>query len=211
MSEKSAGKTRVRWEAFGAIVTGVLLFLLAAAGGFVWGGLVVRVETGGAQILVSALGIGLLAVGVLSLSDRQGRERARPAVRRLKGDARLYQVKMLRPRRYQRRMRVEGWYAHQPPDEALRLFTVREDGRFRPQSIAEIDEGEQHWSGEVDLGPGPSYAVYVVAALVEGAGAVLWDYYFQVGSQTDWEPVDGQFSDCAMECDRFLVEGVIHD
>jgi hypothetical protein len=63
----------------------------------------------------------------------------------------------------------------------------------------------------VDLGPGPYYSVYVVVAFVDAAGAALWDYFYQVGGQTNWEPVVGEFNDVAVECDRFLVEGVIYE
>jgi hypothetical protein len=49
--------------------------------------------------------------------------------------------------------------------------------------------------------------VTIVAALVEKPGMALWDYFFQVGEQTGWEPVAGRLGDYVVEVDRFLVEG----
>jgi hypothetical protein len=202
------GRKRPLWVPFSVIVMGLLLFLFAAAGEFEIGGLSLSVETRIAQLLLSAMGIGLLAAGVLMLADEQkdgdrraGRKQARPLVD--------YGIKMLRPTRFQRKMVVEGGYLNKPPDGKLRLFTATEDGRFRPQSIVIFDEKMRRWTGEVDLGPGPYYSVYVVAALIDRPAAILWDYFYQVGRKTDWEPIAGSMRDYAVECDRFLVEGTI--
>ena len=210
MSKRPMGRKRPLWVPFSVIVIGLLLFLFAASGGFEIGGVSLAVETRVAQLVMSALGIGLLAAAVLMLADEQkgGGRSVEGKAARMPGD---FGIKMLRPTRFKRKMVVEGGYVYPPPEGTLRLFTVMEDGRFRPQSIAKFDDDSRLWSAEVDLGPGPYYSVYVVAALVDGAAAILWDYYYQVGRMTDWEPIAGRMRDYAVECDRFLVEGMIND
>ena len=206
----SSGGKRPLWVPVGGILGGVVLFLFAASGGFAVGGLALTVEDIAWKLLLSAAGLALVAIGVLLLADERNRGVEPPKGRAVKGTADC-QIKMLRPRRYQRHMQVEGGYLNQPPEGSLRLFTVMEDGRFRPQSIAEFDVMNRRWSGKVDLGPGPYYSVYVVVAFVGSTGTALWDYYFQVGRETNWEPIVGAFADYATECGRFLVEGLINE
>jgi hypothetical protein len=156
------------------------------------------------------VGLALVAIGVLLLADERTVGAEPRAGRDVKGTA-DYRVKMMRPVRFHRQMVVEGGYLNRPPEGSLRLFTVMEDGRFRPQSIAVFDDVNRRWSGKVDLGPGPYYSVYVVVAFVDAAGIALWDYFYQVGQETNWEPVVGSFADYAVTCDRFLVEGAINE
>jgi hypothetical protein len=191
------------------MIFGGMLFLFAAAGGIQIGGLSLKLNSSGSQLLLSAMGLLIMASGVLLLADRgkASVEVPRPQQAKNLGDLR---IKMLRPIRFQRYMQVEGGCLNLPAEGTLRLFTVHDDGRFRPQSIAQFDQRSRRWSAEVDLGPGPYYSVYVVAALVEKPGISLWDYFFQVGAQTEWELVAGGFGEYAVECDRFLVEGVIN-
>ena len=206
----STGRKRPLWVPVGLIVGGLLLFMFAAAGGVSLGGLPLMIESNGWRLLLSAAGLGLVALGGLLLAD-EGNRGAEPGDRKgVEGNGEC-QVKMLRPARFQRRMVVEGGYLNRPPKGALRLFTVLEDGRFRPQSIVTFDELNRRWSGKVDLGPGSYHSVYVVVAFVDEAGAALWDYFYQVGRETNWEPVVGSFEGYAVECDRFLVEGVIRE
>ena len=196
------------WLPLALAAGGVVLFLIAAAGGLPVGGL--RIEDNGWRLALSGVGIALVAFGVLRLADaRSGSVEPRTNG----GDVGTggCQIEMLRPRRYQRRMRIEGGYLNEPPEGSLRLFTVNEDGRFRPQSIVTFDAANRRWSGGVDLGPGRYYSVYVVVAFVDTSGRALWDYYYQVGRETGWEPIAGRFADYARECDRFLVEGVINE
>ena len=206
----SSGGKRPLWVPVGGILGGVVLFLFAASGGFAVGGLALTVEDIAWKLLLSAAGLALVAIGVLLLADERNRGVEPPVGRAVKGTADC-QIRMLRPRRYQRRMQIEGGYLNQPPEGSLRLFTVMEDGRFQPQSIVKFDEMSRRWSGMVDLGAGPYYSVYVVVAFVGATGTALWDYYYQVGRETNWEPIAGRFGDYATECDRFLVEGVINE
>lgn len=210
MSRGPAKRKRPLWVPLGAMAVGLLLFLFAAAGGVETDLLPLRIEARSWQLLLSGVGIGLIALGVLLLADeREGQERRQ--ARKTTFERADYQIKMKRPRRFHRKMTIYGEYVKQPPQGSLRLFTVKEDGRFRPQSMVTFDEKARRWSGRVDLGPGPYYSVYVVAALVDGPGLALWEYFYQVGQKTEWEPVDGGFRDYAVECDRFLVEGVINE
>ena len=203
-------RKRPLWQPLGIMIGGLLLFLFAASGGGMLGALSLRIEERSWQLLLAAIGIGLVAMGVLLLADN-GSQEAVPARRKVVGNTADFQIKMLRPARFRRHMQVKGGYLNMPPEGSLRLFTVTEDGRFRPQSVVTFDELKRRWSGKVDLGPGPYYSVYVVAAFVDEAGIVLWDYYYQVGEKSDWEPIGGRFRNCAVECDRFLVEGVISE
>jgi len=203
-------RKRPLWVPLGTMAMGLLLFLVAAAGGVGIDLMPLNMEARSWQLLLSGIGIGLLALGVLLLADeRDGRGGRRAG--KTTFDRAGYQIKMGRPRRFHQKMTIYGEYLNRPPEGSLRLFTVKEDGRFRPQSIVTYDEKAGRWSGRVDLGPGPYYSVYVVAALVDEPGKVLWEYFHQVGPQTEWEPIDGSFGDYAFECDRFLVEGVIND
>jgi hypothetical protein len=206
----SSGRKRPLWVPLGPILGGVLLFLFAASGGFVVGGVGLTIEGNAWKLLLSAVGVGLMAAGVLMLADEEN-EGAAPRARKGAVGTADWRIKIIRPVRFQRQMRVEGGYLNRPPDGMLRLFTVMEDGRFRPQSVVTFDEANRRWSGKVDLGAGPYYSVYVVAAFVDAAGLALWDYYYQVGRETNWEPVVGSFGEYALECDRFLVEGVINE
>jgi hypothetical protein len=192
------------------MVGGLLLFLFAASGGIDLGFLPLTIEERSWQLLLSAVGIVLLAAGVLLLADERDGQ-AQRLKRRPVGSTADYQIKMLRPNRFRRKMEVSGGYLNMPPEGSLRLFTATDDGRFRPQSVVKFDEQSRRWSGRVDLGPGPYYSVNVVVALVDGPGITLWDYFYQVGRKTDWEPVKGRFREYAVECDRFLVEGMIDD
>jgi hypothetical protein len=206
----SSGGKRPLWVPVSVIGGGFLLFLFAAAGGISIAGLPLQIEDNIWKLVLSGAGLALVAVGVLLLADVRNREAAPRARKGVNGSSDC-QIKMMRPRRYQRHMQVEGMYLNRPPEGSLRLFTVMEDGRFRPQSIAAFDEVNRRWSGKVDLGPGPYYSVYVVVAFVDAAGIALWDYFYQVGRETNWEPVVGSFADYAVTCDRFLVEGAISE
>ncbi len=206
----STGRKRPLWVLVGLIAGGLLLFLIAAAGGVSLGGLALLIENNGWRLLLSAAGLGLVALGGLLLAD-EGNRGAEPVDRKGVEGSGECQIKMLRPTRFQRRMAVDGGYLNRPPEGSLRLFTVLEDGRFRPQSIVTFDEVKRRWSGKVDLGPGAYYSVYVVVAFVDETGAALWDYFYQVGRETNWEPVVGSFERYAVECDRFLVEGAIRE
>jgi hypothetical protein len=206
----SSGGKRPLWVPVSVIGGGFLLFLFAASGGISFAGLPLRIEDNIWKLILSGAGLVLVAIGVLLLADERTRGAEPPVGRAVKGTADC-QIRILRPARYHRQMVVEGGYLNRPPEGSLRLFTVMEDGRFMPQSIAEFDEVNKRWSGKVDLGPGPYYSVYVAVAFVGSTGMALWDYYFQVGRQTNWEPIAGPFADYATECDRFLVEGVINE
>jgi hypothetical protein len=206
----SSGGKRPLWVPLSLIGGGFLLFLFAASGGISFAGLPLRIEDNIWMLGLSGAGLALVAVGVLLLADERTRAAELPAGRGGEGTADC-QVKMMQPVRFQRQMVVEGGYLNKPPEGSLRLFTVMEDGRFRPQSIAAFDEVNRRWSGKVDLGPGPYYSVYVVVAFVDARGIALWDYFYQVGRETNWELVVGSFADYAVTCDRFLVEGAIYE
>ncbi len=207
---RSPERKRPPWGPLGLIAGGLLLFLFAAAGGFTVGGLSLVVADNLWQILLSAVGVVLIAVGGLLLAE-EGKKRPSGTLEKNRVQSAEWRVTMIRPARFQRRMVIEGGCLNRPPPGSLRLFTVQEDGRFRPQSIAVFDAGERRWSGTVDLGPGSYYSVYVVVAVVDAAGIALWDYFYQVGEKTDWELVGGSFAAFAAICDRFLVEGTIYE
>jgi hypothetical protein len=48
----------------------------------------------------------------------------------------------------------------------------------------------------------------IVVALVGEGSQALWDYYYKVGKQCDYTPIDGPLPSDVFECDRVLVERV---
>jgi len=209
MKEKSTPrKAPAAWVALVIILLGLILFMTAAAGGLPIDDPPLRLIDNRWKLALSAAGLLLMAIGILMLTGERERIQAKPTILDPDNDLNLH-INMDQPHRFQRYLQVYGGYSKKPPEGSLRLFTVTEAGRFWPQTIAKVDAMNGRWHGEVDLGPGPYYSIYVVVALVDLPAIALWNYYFKVGDLTGWEAIDGPFSSFAIECDRFLVEGLL--
>lgn len=190
------------------IVIGVIVFIMGAAGGLPIGNPPLLVRDFFWRAGLGLMGLILVAAGLLLLSRENGL-----SIRGgQKADASKYGIKIESPRegaQVSEFVDISGSYTIKPPDNALRLFTVVPDGGwFWPQAIAQFDTAEKKWHGKVKLSDTPRYAMFIVAAIVDTSGQVLWDYYFKVGEQTSWSPIDGPFSAYTFECAKVWVERV---
>ena len=189
------------------IVIGVLVFIIGAAGGLPIGNPPLQVTDFAWRVGLGAMGLILVAAGLLLLSHEET-----PLIGNgPKATAAKYGIKIESPRegaQVNEFVDIAGSYAIKPPDNTLRLFTVVPDGgSFRPQSIVQF-EADKKWHGKVRLSDAPRYAMFIVAAIVDAPGQVLWDYYYRVGEMTNWCPIEGPFSAYAFECAKVWVERV---
>lgn len=190
------------------IVIGVIVFIIGAAGGLPLGNPPLQVTDFFWRIGLGAMGLVLVAAGLLLLS----RENEFFVTLSPKASAARYGIKIESPRegaQVGEWVDVSGSYAVKPPDNTLRLFTIIPDGgSFWPQAIAQLDAGEKKWHAKVRLSDAPRYAMFIAAAIVDGPGQALWNYYYKLGERTNWTPIDGPFSSYAFECARVWVERV---
>ena len=189
------------------IVIGVLVFIIGAAGGLPIGNPPLQVTDFAWRVGLGAMGLILVAAGLLLLSHEDGLVLSSGQ----KATASKYGIKIESPRegaQVNEFVDIAGSYTVKPPDNALRLFTVMPDGgSFRPQAIVQFD-ADKKWHGKVRLSDAPRYAMFIVAAIVDAPGQVLWDYYYRVGEMTKWSPIEGPFSAYAFECAKVWVERV---
>lgn len=190
------------------IVIGVIVFVIGAAGGLPIGNPPLQITDFAWRVGLGVMGLILVTAGLLLLSRENGPlTKGSP-----KTNAARYGIKIESPRegaQVSEFVEIIGSYTVKPPDNTLRLFTVVPDGHwFWPQAIAQFDSTEKKWYGKVRLGEAPRYAMFIVAAIVDAPRQVLWDYYYKVGEQTNWHPIDGPFSSYAFECARVWVERV---
>lgn len=189
------------------IVIGVLVFIIGAAGGLPIGNPPLQVTDFAWRVGLGIMGLILVAAGLLLLSREDGLLISRGH----KATASKYGIKIDSPREGAQVVEfvdVAGSYTVKPPDNALRLFTVMpESGSFWPQAIVQFD-ADKKWHGKVRLSDAPRYAMWIVAAVVDASGQVLWDYYYKVGERTNWSPIEGPFSSYAFECAKVWVERV---
>ncbi len=190
------------------IVIGVIVFVIGAAGGLPIGNPPLLVTDFAWRIGLGVMGLILVAAGLLLLSREDGSFMSGGP----KVNASKYGIKIESPRegaQVGEFVDISGSYTVKPPNNTLRLFTVAPDsGWFWPQVVAQFDVIEKKWHGKVRLSDAPRYAMIIVAAIVDASGQVLWDYYYKVGAQTNWRPIDGPFSSYAFECSRVWVERV---
>lgn len=190
------------------IVIGVLVFIIGAAGGLPLGNPPLQVTDFAWRVGLGAMGLILVAAGLLLLS----REDGFLVTRSPKAGASRYGIRIESPREgahVGEFVDVFGSYAVRPPDNTLRLFTIVPDGGwFWPQAIAQVDAIEKKWHAKIKLSDAPRYAMFIAAAIVDGPGQALWDYYYKLGEKTGWTPIDGPFSSYAFECARVWVERV---
>ncbi len=189
------------------IVIGVLVFIIGAAGGLPIGNPPLQVTDFAWRVGLGLMGLILVAAGLLLLSREDGLLISRGH----KAMASKYGIKIESPRdgaHVNEFVDVSGSYAMKPPDNTLRLFAVVPDGgSFRPQAIVQFD-ADKKWHGKVRLSEAPRYAMFIVAAIVDVPGQVLWDYYYKIGEKTNWSPIDSPFSAYAFECAKVWVERV---
>ena len=189
------------------IVIGVLVFIIGAAGGLPIGNPPLQVTDFAWRVGLGAMGLILVAAGLLLLS----REDEPSISSGYKATASKYGIKIESPRegaQVNEFVDVAGSYTVKPPDNTLRLFTVMPDGgSFWPQAIVQFD-ADKKWHGKVRLSDAPRYAMWIVAAIVDVPGQVLWDYYYKVGEKTNWSPIEGPFSSYAFGCAKVWVERV---
>ena len=190
------------------IVIGVLVFVIGAAGGLPIGNPPLQVTDLAWRAGLGVMGLILVTAGLLLIS----RESGFPTAWNPKVSISKYGIKIESPRegaQVGESVDVFGSYTVKPPDHALRLFTIVPDGgSFWPQAIAQFDAADKKWRAKVKLSDAPRYAMFIVAAIVDGPGQALWNYYYKLGEMTNWTPIDGPFSSCAFECARVWVERV---
>ena len=100
---------------------------------------------------------------------------------------------------------VSGSYKIAPPEGTLRLFTLDPDGHYWPQQIANLDDKNRTWHGQVHLGEASSDLMFLVIALVGETGQTLWDYYYKVGELSNWQSFEGDFPPDIIECNSVFV------
>ena len=207
MPDKSTIGRLIDRTPLAVIVIGVILFVIGAAGG--WPSPSLQVNEMGWRVALGAMGVVVAGIGGLLL------RRETRAIPRGSSEVYLasdYGIKIEMPRNGAElggRPEVSGSYTKKPPDGALRLFVVVSDGSyFWPQEVVkQFDTKNKKWYARIYLGGSPSYGAVIIAAIVGQSSQILWDYYYKVGPQTGWSPIDGWPAD-VIECDKVGVTRV---
>ena len=188
------------------VVLGALVFIIGAAGGMTIQNTSLQVADWGGRVALVTLGFLVIAAGLLSLRQEQNSPINRRSYTK-------YGIRIEHPVNnhtvHGGFVEITGCYKRKPPGKSLRLFVLAEDRvRYWPHHIVEqFDEDNRKWFAHVSLegGSGEKYGVYIVAALVGQAGAILWDYYYKVGTSKDvWEPLNPLPPD-VIECDEIYI------
>jgi len=100
---------------------------------------------------------------------------------------------------------VIGDYKHLPAGHSVRVFVV-EGANHWPQGVARISSSNKQWRALVNYMGGVKGKSRTIAAVVMGeSGSILCDYYEKAGKETgNWVPI-ARFTPDMVECDNVVV------